>query len=202
MSRRTLACSVSASVYDQFRALLPEGVDVNGQLTNLVEHFIAGAPVEVDIDALKAAWRSEWAADLANIPPPPANDGLPHDQPDTAPMAVYDPDRPLQEQIDELEPGGVIQMPDYPVRIPDPPAPLTERTDPISTSTVALAAAEQDAARAYVNSIPPPGAARSAVMTEHHATVVGDPATCLHPHESLVRDGRFVRCTLCDRIIR
>lgn len=29
-----------------------------------------------------------------------------------------------------------------------------------------------------------------------------DPASCLHPHGTLVREGRFVRCTLCDQIVR
>lgn len=160
MTQRTLACSVSASVYDQFRALLPEGADVNRQLCALVDAFIAGAPAEVDMAALKANWFAEWAAELAAAKPAP-------ELPDTAPMAVYDPDRPLQEQINELEPGALIQMPDHPVDLTVTPDDLVD-----------------------------------AAMHRGAVRTLADPTTCLHPHESLVRDGRFVRCTLCDRIIR
>lgn len=37
---------------------------------------------------------------------------------------------------------------------------------------------------------------------ESSVRTLADPVTCLHPRETLVRDGRFVRCTLCDHIIR
>lgn len=161
MTQRTLACSVSASVYDQFRALLPDGADVNRQLCALVDAFIAGAPAEVDMEALKARWLAEHAGAKPVILPP--------EQPDTAPMAVYDPDRPLQEQIDALEPGTELY-----VQVPD---------------------ADLVAINAIVHSTP----VGNGVMTTR---TLADPTLCLHPHESLVRDGRFVRCTLCDRIIR
>lgn len=162
MTQRTLACSVSASVYDQFRALLPEGADVNRQLCALVDAFIAGAPAEVDMAALKAKWLAEYTSAIAVRPPVEQPD-----LPDTAPMAVYDPDRPLQEQIDELGYAPVIQF-----------------LDPV------------DVRRDVYGAAPPFISLPLATRT------LADPETCLHPHETLVRDGRFVRCTLCDRIIR
>lgn len=177
MTQRTLACSVSASVYDQFRALLPEGADVNRQLCALVDAFIAGHPTTVDLEALKAKWLKEW------IPPRPVP--LVADLPDTAPMAVYDPDRPLQEQIDALGPDAVIQFRD-PVDV------LAEAQNAIGNSVAA------GIARQVENG----SMAAPAFIHDNSVRYLADPDLCLHPHETLVRDGRFVRCTLCDRIIR